>query len=534
MPRRVAPAAILALCLASASLLACRDEPPPSGPLRPNVLWVVWDTVRADRLGLYGYAKATTPRLDLWARDARVFDNAISTAGYTIPAHASFFTGLLPSEHCAYNGFERLDDSFVTLAEQLQGAGYRTFLYSENPNISSDPARNFGQGFDQVLHPWSPEYAARARAIVERKLPDEDRSSELRARLTQGSPGPWTLKAAGELGQEALLDWLADSAADKPWFAFLNYMEAHRPLIPPRRHREALMNPTEVERSYRVDRGWLRIWEYVFRLREIPDEDLATMGSVYDAALLELDELFAELLAALEREDALRDTVVILTADHGEHLGEAHLLDHQYSLHDALLRVPLVVRHPAHFAPGRDASPVMNFDLHPTVLEITGLPSGVSGRSSAQSLLRPLAARDRLSEEPGLPDIGMADVRAAHPDWDPAPFRQRQRAWTDRSGWKYVWRSKGPSSLFDLNSDPRELRDQIDAEEERALSLSASLSAYRHTRALCEPAASAAPPTALSAEQRERLRALGYLPEGPATARPAPAAEPDSTSAPSQ
>ena len=107
------------------------------------MLWIVWDTVRADHLDLYGYPRSTSPFLTQWSKDARVFEDALSPAGYTLPAHASMFTGLHPSEHCTHNDNARLDDSYTTIAELLKGAGYRTFLYSANPHIAADPAGNF-------------------------------------------------------------------------------------------------------------------------------------------------------------------------------------------------------------------------------------------------------------------------------------------------------------------------------------------------------------------------------------------------------
>jgi arylsulfatase A-like enzyme len=133
--------------------LACHAEAPapPVTADAPNVIFVVWDTVRADRLSLYGHSRETTPKLDAWAQDALVFEDARATASSTVPTHASLFTGLLPSEHGAHAGHQRLDDRFTTLAELFQGAGYRTFLWASNPHVSR--AKNFAQGFDVAEHP---------------------------------------------------------------------------------------------------------------------------------------------------------------------------------------------------------------------------------------------------------------------------------------------------------------------------------------------------------------------------------------------
>ncbi|MFP6578376.1 MAG: sulfatase-like hydrolase/transferase, partial [Myxococcota bacterium] len=127
--------------------------PPSSGDARaPNILWVVWDTVRADRMSLYGHSVETTPELDRWARGARVYRDVVSAASTTEPAHASMFTGLYPSQHGTDADHRWLSEDFDTLAERLSSAGYRTYLWSANPSISAD--ENFHQGFDRVEHPW--------------------------------------------------------------------------------------------------------------------------------------------------------------------------------------------------------------------------------------------------------------------------------------------------------------------------------------------------------------------------------------------
>jgi arylsulfatase A-like enzyme len=495
----------LAVGLVAASVITTgcprRDE-------RPNVLWIVWDTVRADRLGPYGHSRPTTPNLDRWVHEARVFEDALSTASYTLPSHASMFTGLLPSEHCAHNGTKQLDDRFETIAELLQRAGYATFLYSANPHISA--GGNFTQGFEVARHPWSPEFQQRALEIVRVKLED-DRSSELNERLdSPASAGlaAWNIKAAGELAEEATSGWLGALEDDRPWFAFLNYMEAHRPLIPPRRFREAVMDPAQVEASYRVDRTWDAMWAYTFRLREYTEQEIELTNLTYDAAVRELDELFGSLLERLDNEGFLENTIVILTADHGEHLGEQHMFDHQYTTYQPALRVPLVLHYPGHVPAGRDARPVMNFDLFPTVLELTGVEPPPGLRSHAVSLLTPDARRVRFAEEPSESNVGLDIVRRSYPDFDATPWQRRLRALVDGQD-KFVWASDGRHEWFDLGRDPGESVNLLPTEPERARQLEDANLAYYGTLASCDGTAPDEPN--LTSEERERLKSLGYL-----------------------
>jgi len=478
---------------------------------RPNVLWIVWDTVRADRLSLYGHDRATTPNLDRWAADARVFENCSSIAGYTIPSHASMFTGLLPSDHCVHNDATHLDDRFSTMAEVLRATGYRTYLYSANPNVSE--STNFQQGFDIAEYPWSPAHSARAQEILKDKLTDEDRSSELgrifeRKEQGQGGLTAWNIKAAGEIAREALQSWLSASDEKKPFFAFVNYMEAHRPLVPPRRYREAFLSPEDVERSYTVDRGWLPTWEYVFNLHDYDDDALALTQATYDAAILELDTLFGELIESLEAEGRLENTVVIVTSDHGEHLGEHHMLDHQYSLYEPLLRVPLIVHYPAQLAAGRDRRPVSNFDLFPTILDLTGAPTPAGHNSAAVSLLTPREERVRLAEDAAFSRAPISIVKQAHPDWDATPWQRRLRAVTlgDR---KLIEDSAGELRLYDLSRDPAEQQNLVETDGVAASSLRERAGREFGPFETCE--ASTPAPRAMSPEEIRRLKALGYF-----------------------
>jgi arylsulfatase A-like enzyme len=513
--------ALVLLGVASASLLACADErgdaAKPALQVRPpNVLWVVWDTVRADRMSLYGHERATTPRLEEWAKNARVYDNALSTAGYTLPSHASMFTGLLPGEHCTNNDNKRLAPELITIAEILSDAGYATFLYSANPHISE--RGQFAQGFDLVEHPWSQRYRDEATRIVLAKLPATDSSSELTEKVhTATASGsllaPWNIKASGELAELALVSWLETLAPETPYFAFLNYMEAHRPMIPTRAARERVMSKEEVERSYSVDRSWLPMWEYTFGLRDYTQDELDLTAATYDATLTELDDLFADLLERLEKSGHLEDTIVILTADHGEHLGEHHMLDHQYSLYDVLLRVPLVVHYPPALAAGRDASPVMNFDVFATLLDITGLPIPEPLRNRSASLLDPQPDRIRLAENPSGSSSGMSQILAQHPDWDPTPWNRKQRALVHNL-YKYIRNSSGTDELFSLSDDPMESRNLISTSDEdraRAKQMEATLNSEFEALVDCIPAPATG--AEISEQERRLLEALGYVVE---------------------
>jgi arylsulfatase A-like enzyme len=494
--------ALLVLASLVSMSLGCRRAAP-TGP--PNVLLVVWDTVRADRLSLYGHPRPTTPRLDAFARDARVFDDCVTVGSTTVPAHASIFTGLLPAEHGLSNQAPHMDDSFVTLAETLRAAGYRTYLFSENPHLREETGLT--QGFEVAEYPWSPAYREQAAEIIRAKLDSEDQSNDLRRRLASGALEIWSLVAAGPLPERALLHWL-DREKGRPFFAALNYMEAHQPLIPSREARETLMTPEQVTASYRVDRRWSTLWDYTLGLRHYSDADIELTRLTYDAALIELDRWLDSLLDALRARGDLENTLVVLVADHGEHLGEKHMLDHQFSVYEPLMRVPLVIWYPARVPAGREHAPVTNMDLFPTVLELAGV--AVPTVSTAVSLLHPAAGRVRVGAYPTVTTRILDQTRRRVPRFDAKPFQRTLQA-LYREPWKLILGSDGDRKLYDLASDPNEdndlapLRDEVVTSLARDLgNLLAKAPQTPHAPAGSEP----------DAETRSRLEALGYVEDG--------------------
>ena len=500
-----------ALLLASLAWISCDDgsrpRPSPSEPTRPNILLVVWDTVRADRMSLYGHSRETTPKLDSWARGGVVFEDVVSAAGYTVPSHASLFTGLLPSEHCATGGTSTLRDDYTTLAEILRDEGYATFLYAENPHLAK--AQQISQGFGRHQHPWSERYIERAREILTEKVAG-DASSELQERVAEMERGeaqltPWNVKAAGELAESAVLDFLDELPPNQPFFVFVNYMEAHRPYIPPREYRERFMTPAQVERSYRVDRSWETIWEYTFGRRDLSDEELEITRATYDAALLELDELFGSLLETLDERGLLQNTIVALTSDHGEHLGEQHMFDHQSTLYEPVLRVPLVLWHPESLSPARRSDPVMNFDLFPTLLELADVQHTSERPLSARSLLEPDPERTRLAQEPESESSAVRTMRRLHPGWDPAPWLRSQRA-LYRGRYKWIAPSTGDEELYDLERDPAEARNLAALREIDASILRATLAQLESELSPCTEGAV----PSVSERDRALLEMLGY------------------------
>ena len=504
---RLAKTLLGALLPGAAALLlsACGRDPEPG----PNVLWIVWDTVRADRLSLYDAPRPTTPFLESWTPDARVFEDCTSTANATVASHSSMFTGYFPSEHGANAGERHLADEFTTVAEIFRDAGYRTYLYSSNPFVSA--TTNLHQGFDVQEHPWDEKYVEEASRIVSEKLHDLDRSTELQRKIQRGGFDYRTTKASGAIIRGALTDWLdsADPAdPDRPWFAYLNYMEAHRPLIPPEKYRRRFLDEEAILRAYELDRSWPKIWSYTFGLIDYTDDELELMRATYDAGLAELDELLEDLVGTLDERGDIENTIIVLVSDHGEQLGEHHMLDHQYSVYDGLIRVPLVIHAPGRLDPGRDARPVSTLDILPTLLELTGVVPDVPLPEWGLSLAGTIPDdRTRIAEYPADFAPGLETIARLDPGWDTTPWQRSLLAiFQDR--WKLIRGSDGGMELYDRRNDAEELADLADSSLDVVQGLGQTLDDI--VAAMAEFHYEA-PEQILSDEERERLESLGYL-----------------------
>jgi arylsulfatase A-like enzyme len=252
------------------------------------------------------------------------------------------------------------------------------------------------------------------------------------------------------------------------------------------------------------------MWRYTFGLHEYTPEELALTAATYDAALSELDELFAGLLDVLRADGRLDQTIVVLTSDHGEHLGEHHRLDHQYSVYEPILRVPLAIAAPRQLPPGRERRPVSTADLFPTILELVGQPVPAHAPGYLESLLRPAERRVRLASYTAPLPAPLRTMQRLHPAFDPRPW-QRTLAALVESPLKYIRASDGAQELYDVVADPGETQDLAASRPDVVARLATRLDA--EVTALARPLPTQ-PAAVLSAAERQRLEALGYVDAG--------------------
>jgi arylsulfatase A-like enzyme/Flp pilus assembly protein TadD len=424
------------------------------GARRPNVLLVTIDTLRADHVGAYGASTAHTPALDRLAAEGLRCTDAIAAAPITMPSHASLLTGLYPSAHGVHdNGTAALPRDVVTLADRLSSAGYSTHAFVSAVVLS----RLYGldKGFatyDDDL--WS-EDAPRLFMIRERTA---RRTAD---RFVEWF-GQWSAdqRRSGDRARTAAQG--PASASPAPFFTWVHFFDPHQP-------------------------------------HEAAPEDRQGAASPYDAEVTAADRGVGRLIETLRGAGALDDTIVIVTSDHGESLGEHGEATHAIFVYDATVRVPLIVRYPRAFPAGKVyEGPVRHIDVVPTLLAMLGLPGGAEtqgvdltapwqGKAPAPELSQ---YSESLLSELGF---GMAPLHALR-----------------KNGFKWI-RAPRPE-LYDLKADARELTNLHPAQADRSAAMDAELDAImRAAKPHPDQAKDGGP---MARETMEMLQSLGYLAPG--------------------
>ncbi len=336
-------------------------------PGAPNVLLLIWDTVRASSLSLYGYERPTTPRLDSLARTGVTFNRAISTASYTLPSHASIFTGKWAND-LDVNWRTPLEGE-ITLAEVLSKSGYRTGGFSANRlyvNRAWGLARGFAH-FDE--HRLGIQNVARSGSMLRALV-----NSEPFRRLLSFDNQLASVSAADNA--KALLSWLRRGDQSRPYFAFVNYMDAHGPYLPPEPFATKFLGnrtPEERKELRREARG---------NLDEVGMELGLKLRDAYDGSIANLDDAVGRLLETMKRDGLLENTLIIVAADHGEEFGEHNLYGHGNSLYFRSIHVPLVVVMPGRVPSGKLVDEVVSTrEIASTVLDLVGSAEKLPGSS---------------------------------------------------------------------------------------------------------------------------------------------------------
>ena len=440
---------------------------PTGGPVR-HVVLVVGDTVRADRLSIYGAPRPTTPFLEELAPEATVYENAKAVAPWTVPTHASLFTGLRPAEHGAQWGNVFLRPEVTTLAEHLSDHGFRTVGLSANPFVSV--ANGLAQGFAEY-------------EVV--KAPAHVRTSRILEQI------------------EALL---AGHDPTRRLFLFVNLMDAHLPYNF-RAHGEALGARRQSVLSDPAVK-----WHVNAGARELTPAELRTHVEAYDAGVRAVDAALRRIADALRVHGAWDDTLFVFVSDHGEGLGQHPEMGHSISVWEEQLAVPLVIRSPGGERAGRSRALVSTEHIAPWIFDRLGVDRPVAlARAPSLAAPPPLVGADYRSYFSETGRRFNQHVGAMYP-WLARAVGHAHVAYC--GDLKLVRWSTGSWRAYDLRADPTEQRDLWSGAQGDGASAVAqcreayeaaggSFTAFDHRSAGRDPG--------LDMDE-EALRALGYLP----------------------
>ena len=483
---------LMMIATAAAALLAlggCERK-----PAQPNIVVVVLDTVRRDATALDGPGTpeplrqpGLTPNLDRLSNEGVTFTQAWSAAPWTVPSHASMFTGLMPSQHLCVMSRPALDADIPTAAEQLGAAGYNTIAFFSNPWLS-DKSTGLLRGFDR--------------------------------RVMADIGGLKTMASAdGDQGGGASLrnirQWFAGRGDDeRPFLLFVNFLEAHLSYDPPAEYREAHLADLPPDDLIFIE------WGHEVNAGAHADEtiDWNHVARLYAGDVWFADRMLGELLAMLEEQGLDQNTIVIVTSDHGESLGEHGLIEHQFSVHETVLGVPLVVRVPEGLASSRlegivgagtqRDDPIMTTDLYATLLDLAGLDEGVaSAPPSSHTLLTRPESDDRfVVAEYGGPSRGLlAKLQQMNPQLDRRRLARSMQ--TVRLGdLRLTIDNNAFYELHDIAADPSQMRNLARQRPEDLQRLLNILSAIQSVGRQ-----DADPVQGMDEETRRRLESLGYV-----------------------
>ncbi len=467
----------------------------------PDVLVIVMDTVRAQSASAYGYERHTTPVLEKIATEGVIFKDANAPATWSLPAHASLFTGAFPSVTKAHGEHRYLDNALPTLAETLAAKGWDTYCFSANPHISD--AFGLIRGFRHNDKAWLDNDGGRGFSFIFRWID----AVGLGGAIDKGGA-----KVVGNVQT-----WMDERPEDAPpAFVFVNFLEAHFPFhqLPDEFLYEYQQQPIGQLRSagqiaFGVQFG-----------RQLTDDEYNTVRQplldMYDAGVLYTDYLVGEIVDVWRKEGKLDNTIVVILGDHGEVMGEHGAFGHVTPMVEEDLRVPLLMRYPPRIPGGSEVEPaVTTLGMFASITDMAGVetPKSVQVGTLLPGIEGKIVGQPVISER--FEEKMLADRFApgtANGSGEQVNPRGRYR--TLRKGpWKLVQHSTDGNFLFNLEQDPGELNDVAKTEYQALDELLAELKLV--TTAYGMHALDAEIDSTVSAEMdeetRKALEALGYI-----------------------
>lgn len=468
LPILAAPVFLIAIVWMAHQSMAERfalSRLPTARSATPNVLFIVLDNVRASSLSLYGHTRPTSPNLERLAKRGFVFDAARATAPWTLASHASMFTGQWCSRLSL--GWHRpLDDANPTLAEYLAGHGYAAAGFVGNTFYC-----NSRYGLDRGFSRYEDYYENRRISLFE-VIHSASLGRALlwclRYNINVEEGGNALRKTAAMLNRD-VLGWLDSRHADRPFFVFLNYFDAHSPFIPPDgpgpRFGLCALGPDEKVEVLKRNK---RLMEQCSLPGDGPPERikrdaLGVLVDSYESCIASLDHQLGQLFDQLDDRGLRENTLVIITSDHGEHFNERGFLGHGMSVYSREVHVPLVVIPPANreIGAGSIKTPVSLRELPATVVDLLGLQAGTP--FPGQSLARHWQSGTQAPAH-ASPVLSEVEELSGSPASRDTPLSTGTSRALVAAGKVYIRAKDGHEELYDLAHDPFETRNLLEGE----------------------------------------------------------------------
>lgn len=427
---------------------------------RPNILMIVVDSGRYDQLVADRSPQAAIPFLQRFIQQATSYTNANAPGGATRISMNSIFVGVYP-ETFGFSKNKLPSPDQLTIAQRLQSAGYQTLLYSSDPCVS--PQTRMDRGFDQVcyLPPWSVVSLKRPRLMVSHwpgivgAMLHRGRSYKIPVEMLAG---------------EAIRHLKGLQPTNRPFFLYI-HLDVHRPFLSERRILRQFLEPGitnaevgEVERLLREPCFYRTPKEMVSPRK---DRLHSIARAMYNAAWLKTDRQIERMVQALRHQGLFDSTMIAITSDHGEFLGERNLFRHGPFPYQETMHVPLIVKYPTGVgnAPGPDQRLTSTIDLMPTICELGACPVDQSETNGISLLDNTRRHKYVINQRWSYRKANVQELAAKYPHYDWAAYDLGHVIALRSNRYKYVWTAKGSSYLFDLEHDPGEEHNLAEAGE---------------------------------------------------------------------
>lgn len=437
--------------------------------MRPNIVIIVLDAVRAQNLPFYGYHRNTTPFLFSMEKDLAFYINAISSTYWTMPSIASLFTGMYTSGHGLVADGDKLDVLLSTLPDVLRKQGYRCSAFVRNVYVSDY------SGLNADFHDFYSKYGLDTLSNIISKIsknsidhfrpPGITRTSD----IVSDDVSLLREKLYNLLARsfDVLIDrgsanfvnrfsgWLKDYKT-RPFFAYLHFFETHSPYRSPGRFALKFLSLRDNTRKLFVNHDHLKL---LLNKCNMTSDDFRILESAYDNSINYADHLIGKVVGSLKRQGVYDDTLLVILADHGDNIGDHGLMFHYFCLYDTLIKIPLIVKFPVSIGlTGKISEVVQNVDLFPTILSLLGIKD--------KNTWEQIQGNDLLGKAPPRRERNLAIselVKVFGPDRSRYTKRlsrfNRLLLSTRTKNRKFVYSSRGDHECYNLSDDPGEQKN---------------------------------------------------------------------------